>query len=134
HDIDGPRPAAEFVHALGQKNCAVPVVAGHFWVIAVGSLRGLVALDISDPSHPREASRLRLDADWMPHWLSLAPDGRRIVVTGFKKRRSKILLATIDSASGQLAPTGSIDFDRPSWPHGATGAAIPHGTVFARPR
>jgi hypothetical protein len=23
-----------------------------------------------------------------------------------------------------------IAFDRPSWPHGATGTAVPHGTVF----
>jgi hypothetical protein len=48
--------------------------------------------------------------------------------------RSKILLATIDPADGKLALTGTIDFDRAAWPHGATGAAIPHGTVFARPR
>jgi hypothetical protein len=133
-NLETAQASAELVYAIGQKSCAVPVVAGHYWVIAVGSLPGLVALDISDPSHPREASRLVLNADWMPHWLSLAPDGRRIVITGFKKMRSKILLATIDPADGKLALTGTIDFDRAAWPHGATGAAIPHGTVFARPR
>jgi hypothetical protein len=133
-NLETAQASAELVYAIGQKSCAVPVVAGHYWVIAVGSLPGLVALDISDPSHPREASRLVLDADWMPHWLSLAPDRRRIVITGFKKMRSKILLATIDPADGKLALTGTIDFDRAAWPHGATGAAIPHGTVFARPR
>jgi hypothetical protein len=133
-NLETAQASAELVYAIGQKSCAVPVVAGHYWVIAVGSLPGLVALDISDPSHPREASRLVLDADWMPHWLSLAPDGRRIVITGFKKMRSKILLATIDPADGKLALAGTIDFDRTVWPHGATGAAIPHGTVFARPR
>jgi len=26
-----------------------------------------------------------------------------------------------------------VTFARESWPHGATGAAIPHGSVFARP-
>jgi hypothetical protein len=133
-NLETAQASAELVYAIGQKSCAVPVVAGHYWVIAVGSLPGLVALDISDPSHPREASRLVLDADWMPHWLSLAPDGRRIVITGFKKMRSKILLATIDPADGKLALTGTIDFDRAAWPHGPTGAAIPHGTVIARPR
>jgi len=133
-DIETAEPSAELVYALGQKSCAVPVVAGRYWVIAVGSLPGLVALDLADPSHPREASRLTLDADWMPHWLSLAPDGRRIVITGFKNMRSKILLATIDPDGGSLALTATIDFDRAVWPHGATGAAIPHGTVFARPR
>ena len=134
HGLDGPKPSAEFVYALGQTGCAVPVVAGRYWVIAVQNLPGLVALDIADPSHPREVSRLTLDPDWVPHWLSLAPDGRRLVVTGFKQMRSKILLATIDGANGKLALTGTIDFDRTAWPHGATGAAIPHGTVFARPR
>jgi hypothetical protein len=132
-NIDAAQSSAELVYALGQKSCAVPVVAGRYWVIAVGSLPGLIALDLADPSHPHEVSRLTLNADWMPHWLSLAPDGRRIVITGFKNMRSKILIATIDPNSGSLALTGSIDFDRADWPHGATGAAIPHGTVFARP-
>jgi hypothetical protein len=96
---------------------------------------GLVSIDLSDPSHPREASRLMLPANWVPHWTSLAPDGRRIVITGFKSMRSRILLATIDSVTGKLDLTGtSIDFDRASWPHGNTGPAIPHGTVFWRPR
>jgi hypothetical protein len=133
-NIAASHPSAELVYALGQKSCAVPVVAGRYWVVAVGSLPGLVALDLSDPAHPREASRLVLDADWMPHWLSLAPDGRRIVITGFKKMQSKILLAAIDPATGKLSLSGTIDFDRATWPHGATGAAIPHGTVFARTR
>jgi hypothetical protein len=133
-ELNRARPAAELVYALDYKACAVPVVVGHYWVVAVGSLPGLVALDVADPSHPREVSRLVLDAEWMPHWISLAPDGRRIVITGFKRMRSKILLAAIDPVSGTLALTGTIDFDRASWPHGATGAAIPHGTVFARPR
>jgi hypothetical protein len=132
-NIDAAQPLAELVYALGQKSCAVPVVAGHYWVIAVGSLPGLVALDLADPSHPHEVSRLVLDTEWMPHWTSLAPDGRRIVITGFKGMRSKIVLATIDPGSGSLALTGTIDLDRAAWPHGATGAAIPHGTVFARP-
>jgi hypothetical protein len=134
HNLDSARATAEFVHGLGQKSCAVPVVAGHFWIVAVGSLPGLVAIDISDPSHAREASRLVLDADAMPHWLSLAPDGRRIAITGFKSMRSKILLATVDPLSGKLALTGSIDFAGKSWPHGSTSAAMPHGVVFARSR
>jgi hypothetical protein len=133
-DLGAEHPSAELVYALGQKSCAVPVVAGRYWVIAVGSLPGLVTLDLADPSHPREASRLVLDTDWMPHWLSLAPDGRRIAITGFKKMQSKILLARINPANGKLSLSGTIDFDRQAWPHGATGAAIPHGTVFARPR
>lgn len=133
--IAGPSPSATFVHAIGQSGCAVPVVAGHFWVIAIQNLPGLVSLDISDPSHPREVSRLMLDKNWVPHWLSLAPDGRRLVVTGFKNLRSKALIAAIDPASGQLSLTGKvIDFSQTAWPDGSVGPAIPHGTVFARHR
>jgi hypothetical protein len=25
-----------------------------------------------------------------------------------------------------------VSFDRPSWPHGASGPAAPHGVVFSR--
>jgi hypothetical protein len=133
--LDRPDASAELVYAIGQKGCAVPVVAGHYWVVAIQDMPGLVSIDLSDPSHPREASRLMLPANWVPHWTSLAPDGRRIVITGFKSMRSRILLATIDSVTGKLDLTGtSIDFDRASWPHGNTGPAIPHGTVFWRPR
>jgi hypothetical protein len=38
---------------------------------------------------------------------------------------------TLDSAfrdAGSTRP--GIAFDRADWPHGATGAAVPHGTVF----
>ena len=27
-------------------------------------------------------------------------------------------------------PRAGVSFDRESWPHGDTGAAFPHGTVF----
>lgn len=133
--IGGPKPSAEFVHAIGMKTCAVPVVAGRFWIVAIQDLPGLVALDLSDPEHPRETSRLMLPSDWHPHWLSLAPDGRRIAITGFRAMQSKILFATIDRRTGKLSLMPSfIDFERAAWPHGNTGPAIPHGTVFARPR
>jgi hypothetical protein len=48
----------------------------------------------------------------------------------------------IDRSTGQLTldsgfrDAGSnrpgITFDRRSWPHGDTGSAVPHGTVFGR--
>jgi len=133
--IARPHPSAEFVHSIGQTGCAVPVVAGHYWVVAVQNLPGLVSIDIGDSSHPREVSRIVLDSDWMPHWLSLAPDGRRIVITGFRKLQSKALIAEIDRATGKLTLTGQvIDFGRTTWPDGSVGPAIPHGVVFARPR
>ena len=42
-------------------------------------------------------------------------------------------LAVIDlarKAEGSSRP--GLAFDRATWPHGATGTAVPHGTVFSR--
>lgn len=142
--IDGPAPSAEFVHAFaGGVECALPVVAGRYWV-ATSVKRGLIALDMTDPRKPVEVSRLVLPDGQGPHWISLAPDGRRIVVSGGKlARETRILLVTIDPASGKLSlddsfrdpgsVTPGVSFDRASWPHGATGKALPHGAVFSRP-
>ena len=87
--------------------------------------------------------KLVLGKDEQPHWISLAPDGRRIVISGGDKAmEARLLIATIDSKSGKLAldatfrPKGAalpgIDFDRATWPHGDSGKAIPHGAVFSR--
>jgi hypothetical protein len=54
-----------------------------------------------------------------------------------------MLLVTLDERTGTLAldtafrdsaaAEPGVTFDRPRWPHGASGAAVPHGTVFGRP-
>ena len=141
--IDGPAPSARFIHAFaGAGECALPVVAGRYWV-ATGTKTGLVSLDMTDPARPREVSRLALPGGQGPHWISLAPDGRRIVVSGGKIAfETRVLLARIDPATGRLSldesfrdkgsATPGVSFDRASWPHGATGKAVPHGAVFSR--
>ena len=65
---------------------------------------------------------------------SLAPDGKRIVISGRGAMESRLLVATIDAKSGKLAldPSIDIDFDRVKWPHGNSGKAIPHGAVVSR--
>ena len=142
--LDGPAPDAAFIHAFaGGGECALPVVAGRYWV-ATDTKAGLISLDMSDPRKPVEVSRLALPGGQGPHWISLAPDKRRIVVSGGKIAfETRILIARVDPASGQLsldegfrdkgASAPGVSFDRPSWPHGATGKAIPHGAVFSRP-
>lgn len=126
---------------FGGEGCALPVVAGRFWIQAVPGVNGLVALDMSDPSQPVEAARLSLsDEDW-PHWISLSPDGRRIVVTGYRGTRHRVLIVDLDPTSGRMTVDASfgspdaaepgISFDRATWPHGNTGPADPHGAVFS---
>ena len=133
--LETDSPSAELVHDFGTGECALPVVSGHFWVQTDTGIPGLVSLDISDPRKPRVVDRLRLADDEEPHWISLAPDGRRIVISSGKKALQKrLLMATIDPRTGRLALDRkfSVSFDRASWPHGDSGAAVPHGAVFSR--
>ncbi|MEO7634538.1 MAG: hypothetical protein ABIS38_02685 [Sphingomicrobium sp.] len=142
--LEGTSPSAEFIHAFpGDGECALPVVAGRYWV-ATDTKAGLISLDMTDPHKPVEVSRLALPGGQGPHWISLAPDGRRIVISGGKIAfETRVLMARIDPANGQLsldqsfrdkgAADPGVSFDRASWPHGATGKAIPHGAVFSRP-
>jgi hypothetical protein len=131
--IDGGVPSAKLVHDFGVGECALPVISGNYWVMTDTGLPGLISLDVSNPDRPVIASRLKLGEGMGPHWISLRPDGRRILISsGRGDLQSKILFATID-AKGQLAlEPREIDFRRAAWPHGPTGPAIPHGAVFAR--
>ena len=143
--IEGDHPAGRLVGTFPRKErtyCAIPVVAGSYWITTVPSYPGVVSLDISDPAHPRESSRLTLGPEDVPHWIALEPNGRRLVITGYGALGSRVLLATFDSATGGLAlderfrppdaTRSGFDLLGP-WPHGATGAGRPHGAVFSRP-
>jgi hypothetical protein len=143
-ETDAPR--AEWVYSMPWaegRNCAVPVVAGHFWLQTNGVEHSVVSLDISQPSRPREVGRLRLQPEEVPHWIALEPSGSRLVITGYRELAPWVLLADLDRATGALeldttfkapeAKRAGIYFGRDQWPHGATGPAVPHGAVFARP-
>lgn len=143
-NLESENPSAEFVHDFGGKNCALPVVSGKFWVQTVRQAQALISLDVSNPAKPVEVSRLVLGAKHFPHWIALEPNGERIVLGGGGgKLETLILIAKIDSKTGKLgldeafrengAGQPGISFDRERWPHGSTGRAIPHGTVFSRP-
>jgi len=145
-DLDGDAPSAEPVRSSPYtegKFCAVPVVAGHFWLQPSGAEHAVVSLDVTDPSHPREVGRLELGPDQVPHWLALEPSGTRVVITGYRDLLTWVLLADLDPATGTMtvdttfrdagAARPGVFFGRAVWPHGTTGAAIPHGAVFARP-
>ncbi|GAA5127407.1 hypothetical protein [Haloechinothrix salitolerans] len=94
-----------------------------------------------------------------PHWAALdnfrkgkhgyyreSDRGRRIVSTNFfvsatpLSGNNRVCMTNV-SGSGRLSPDTSfrdehtgercLNFNRTQWPHGATGAALPHGVLFA---
>jgi hypothetical protein len=142
--LEGSAPSAQWVHSFSKSDkCSLPVVAGRYWVQTDASYPALISLDVSDPLRPREAGRLMLGPRQFLHWIALAPDGERIVISGGNgDLQSHLLLARIDPASGRLRldesfrPAGAsspgVSFDRQNWPHGQAAKAIPHGAVFSR--
>ena len=144
--LDGDNPSARLVASFPRKpntNCAIPVVAGRYYLITVPAWSAVVSLDIGDPSAPREVSRVTLADVDVPHWIAIAPDRRRVVVTGYEGMKHRVVIARFDPATGQLAiderfrEEGATEpgfrMDNKTWPHGGTAKGIPHGAVFSRP-
>jgi hypothetical protein len=147
--LDGATATARWIYSSrwdgrweGAGFCAVPEVAGRFWLQPSGPEHAIVSLDVSDTGQPREVGRLTLGDTDVPHWIALEPGGDRLVVTGYGGLLNRVLVARIDRGTGALSldrtfttPGSSqpgIDFGRAAWPHGPTGAAVAHGAVFAR--
>ena len=145
--LESAAPTARLVASFPRKPrtyCAIPVVAGNYYLVTVPAWSAVVSLDISDPANPREVSRLTLGPDDVPHWIAISPDQRRVVVTGYAAMKHRVVMARFDSATGAL----SLDdrFGEPgvaapgfamtgrSWPHGGNADGIPHGAVFSRRR
>lgn len=143
-DLDTHNPSAEFVHKFSDTDaCALPVVAGRYWVQTDASVPGLISLDMTNPSLPKEVDRLILAQDQRPHWIALAPDNQRIVISGGGQAlERRVLLARIDPDTGKLSLDSTfkskegdelgVSFERRRWPHGIGAPAIPHGAVFSR--
>jgi DNA-binding beta-propeller fold protein YncE len=142
-DFDRDTPTATFVWGFPGKDCGVPVLTGHYWLQPVPETHAVVALDISDPEHPREVSSVAVGDDEKPHWIAVDPAGRRVVVnSGGYAQGNRVFVLTFDQSTGRLAiddrfrDPGSarpgIDLTNRTWPHGFTGTALPHGTVFSR--
>lgn len=151
HGLDTGEPHAELVYVMPWETyetdeCGIPLTRGRFWVQTYANAKGskLVSLDISDPSHPVVLDELTMDEAWWPHWISLEPEGNRVVVTSSPGATLyRVLVVRLDPESGRLAldssfrdpgsPVPGVRFDRTAWPHGAAGPARPHGAVFSRP-
>ncbi|MEO7454997.1 MAG: hypothetical protein ABIY52_01965, partial [Gemmatimonadaceae bacterium] len=141
--LDTDSLVARFVYGFQGVNCGVPVLTGQYWVQTVPQAHSLVALDVSDPEHPREVSHVSLGADEEPHWLALEPSGQRFVVNSAGSGRgNRIFIVDFDPATGALriddrfrdkgATVAGVRFTSRAFPHGFTGTAIPHGSVFSR--
>ena len=118
----------------------MPVVIGGYWVQAHAADHRVFSLDVRDLDRVRSVSSVSFDERQRPHWL--ATDGARIVVINEPAATAerRMWMLGIDRATGKLALDGAfrdrgserpgLSFDRPDWPHGATGTGVPHGTVF----
>jgi hypothetical protein len=139
-------PSARLVATFSRKPdtyCAIPVVAGNYYLVTVPAWSAVVSLDISDPAAPREVSRLTFGPDDVPHWISVSADRRRVAITGYGAMQHRVLIARFDPDSGQLtlderfreegAAEPGFRMDDETWPHGGQAKGIPHGAVFSRP-
>ena len=144
--LDGEAPSGRMVASFPQREpglCAIPVIAGDYYLVTVPAWNAVVSLDISDPAAPREVSRVTLGPDDVPHWIAISPDQRRVVVTGYAGMQHQVFIARFDPANGQLtlderfreegATEPGFRMDDKTWPHGGAARGIPHGAVFSRP-
>jgi hypothetical protein len=141
-DLDNDVPRTTFVKSFTGDSCGVPVVTGHFWLQPVPKEHALVSLDISDAEHPREVSRVAFGDDEGPHWASLDSAGRRVIVNSAGSKPNRLYIVDVDPSTGRLAiderfkdadGTGpGVSLTGKTWPHGFSGEARPHGTVFSR--
>ncbi|MEO5800758.1 MAG: hypothetical protein ABIZ70_12090, partial [Gemmatimonadales bacterium] len=84
--------------------------------------------------------RLTLGPDDVPHWISVEPNHRRVVITGYGAMASRVMMANFNDVTGKLtlderfrdegATTPGVRMDNKVWPHGGNGAGKPHGAVF----
>lgn len=152
HGLEDEAPTAELVHALpwsdySTDECGIPATWGNIWLQTYAHSTGswLISYDISNPSSPVELDRLAWDGEWYPHWISIEPGGRRVVLTsGEGDTLYRVLIVRLDPATGSLEFDRSfrdpgrdepgVTFDRTRWPHGTVGPARPHGAVFSGAR
>ncbi|MEP7002641.1 MAG: hypothetical protein ABI969_19275 [bacterium] len=139
-------PSARLVASFPRKAgtyCAVPIVAGKYYLVTVPAWSAVVSLDVSDPAQPKEVSRVTLGRDDVPHWIGIEPNHKRVVITGYQAMKTRVLIASFDEATGRLAlderfrVAGSAEaghrMEGIAWPHGGNGPAVPHGAVFSLP-
>jgi hypothetical protein len=143
-DIATDAPKAKLVHTFPGNWCGVPVIVGRYFVQSVPAVHGFIALDLSDPAHPVEVSRLKISDDYFPHWTAWDPLTGRIVITPKpmgSDASDRMYLLKLDPDTGALSvdedfrdTDGKVGFSfaARAWPHGWSGPGLPHGAVFSR--
>jgi hypothetical protein len=139
-NIESGNPTATFVHGFEGMFCGVPLLTSHYWLQTVPAAHAVVAMDISDPEHPREVSRIVVGDLEHPHWLAIDDSGHRIVMNS-GGGGERLFIIDFDPATGHLAldqkfrDPGSnvpgISLAGSNW-SGFSGAVAPHGAVFSR--
>jgi len=141
--LKGETPRLQHLLSLpppGNRGCSVPLLAGRWWIVPVARAHQYLVYDVSDPRRPRQVQAVATDTTFRPHWISREPGSDRLVLTSGAVDH-RVLLARFDTATGRMAldstfrDAGSarpgVSFDRPDWPHGRSGGAMPHGAVFS---
>jgi hypothetical protein len=142
-NVESETPTVRSVYDFEGEGCGVPVLTGQWWLQTIPAAHALVALDISDPEHPKEVSRVTLGDDEEPHWLAIDGTGRRLVLSSADAATAnRLYLLDLDPATGKLSlderfqsagdTLRGVSMAGRTWPHGFTGTAVPHGTVFSR--
>ena len=141
--IDSATPTAKLVHTFPGNWCGVPVIVGRFLVQSVPAMHGFIVLDLADPAHPVEVSRLKINDDFRPHWTAWDPATQRIVITpgSIAGKGDRMYLLQLDDKTGALSidehfrdtdGQPGFSFGDREWPHGWKGTGLPHGAVFSR--
>lgn len=139
--LEVDRPQAKLVHQFPGGGCGVPTIVDHYLIQSVPMIHGVVVLDISRPDRPVEVSRLTLSDTLNAHWTGWNARTGRLAVTGYLPGDTRLYLLKLDLATGRVSVDGDFkdasgkagfSFQARSWPHGWTGAAVPHGVVFSR--
>ena len=134
-------PVAKLVHTFPGNFCGVPTIVGRFFVQSVPAVHGFIVLDLADPAHPVEVSRLTISDLFRPHWTGWDPATGRIVATPGSEEDNRMYLLQLDPKTGALTVDDTFrdtdgktgfSFAKRVWPHGWEGAGLPHGAVFSR--
>jgi len=142
HGLESDQPTSKLVYSFKGKYCGVPLRVGNFWLQTVSYAHALVALDISDPEHPREVSRVDVGDDEQPHWIASDSTGRRIVMNSAGGGSgNRLFIIDFDPTTGALTMDGrfrdhgasrpGVRFSQRQWAPGKSYTAIPHGAVFS---